>query len=327
MKILVIAGSIVFLLVLFWLWVERGHLLLPGTWPALKWLGFRRTLTQGLHGIWYGRHIVSYLNFLRMLAYRFGPEGRYARWLADSYHGKILPPELARSIITVKENVPLQDLGTRVIPYARARDIVLKAPVDIVVTQCGCKALHAARGNPCRMVQPPYMTCMLVGKPLTDFLLDHKPENTKRISRDEALALLEELHDAGLVHTAWFKDCIKDQFYVICNCCSCCCLGFEMGSLGIRQLASSGYVAAVDAELCEGCGVALEWCPFDAIEIQDTISAVRWDACMGCGICVAKCPHEARRLITDRRKGLPLDVRTLPSSSGEIMDSTGHTVS
>jgi hypothetical protein len=57
---LLVGGMILFVVAIAWLWVERWHLILPGTWPALKWLGFRRTLTGGLHGIWYGRHITSY---------------------------------------------------------------------------------------------------------------------------------------------------------------------------------------------------------------------------------------------------------------------------
>jgi len=316
MKAVFIGGPIVLVLFLIWLWVERWHLLLPGTWPALKWLGFKRILTGGLHGLWYGRHITSYLNCLRRLAYLFGPEGWYGRWLADSYHGKVLPPVLAKSIISIKEDVPLRDLGVSVIPYSRARDIMIHAPPDIVITQCGCKQLHHEQGRPCKLCEPPYMTCMLIGRPLTDFLLDHNPDNTRRITTEEALELLESFHRAGLVHTAWFKDCIKDQFYVICNCCSCCCLGFEMGALGIRQMAPSGYVADVDLSVCEGCGTARGWCPFEAIEMVNGRPVVKREHCMGCGVCLSKCPAHARYLRRDEDRGLPMDVRALVRGGG-----------
>jgi Pyruvate/2-oxoacid:ferredoxin oxidoreductase delta subunit len=317
MKALLVLGPIVVALFLVWLWIERWHLILPGTWPALKWLGFKRTLSGGLHGIWYGRHITSYLNFLRNMAYICGPDGKYAKWLENSYHGKVLPPELAKSIVSIKEDVPLQDLGVKVIPYSRARDIVIKAPPDIVITQCGCKELHRLKGDPCRISEEPYMTCMLIGKPLTDFLLDHKPEYSERISNERALELLDSFHKAGLVHNAWFKDCIKDQFYVICNCCSCCCLGFKTKELGIRQLAPSGYVADVNRDICRGCETAYNWCPFDAIEIVDEKSYVKRDWCMGCGICVSKCPAGARLLVLDEKRGLPLDVRNLGGYGGD----------
>jgi NAD-dependent dihydropyrimidine dehydrogenase PreA subunit len=320
-----IGWSAAITLFIFWLWIERWHLILPGTWPALKWLGFRRTLTGGLHGIWYGRHITSYINFLRKMAHIFGPEGHYAQWLENTYHGKILSTELARSIVSVKEDVPLQDLGVSVIPYSRARDIVIEAPPDIVLAQCGCKEVHHRIGNPCRMYDWPYMTCILIGKPLTDFLLDHKPTNTRRITNIEALDLLERFHNAGLVHAAWFKDCIKDQFYVICNCCSCCCLGFETLSLGFHQFASSGYVAQVDEAACLGCGTALAWCPFGAIEIINGKSTLRWEKCMGCGVFISKCPQKARHLKPDTRRGMPMDVRNLITGTRAVDTDTVST--
>jgi len=313
MNLMAFLSPIFLLLFFLWLWVERGHLMFPSTWSALKWLGVRRTITGGLHGIWYGRHIISYLNFLRKMAYRFGPSGRYARWLENTYHGKVLTTELAKSIVSIKEDIPRQDLGVKIIPYTRARDIVLNASPDIAITQCGCKELHHEKGDPCKKIGPPYMTCMLIGKPLTDFLLDHKPDLTRRITTDEALSLLEGFHEAGLVHTAWFKDCINDQFYVICNCCTCCCLGFEMMNLGIKQMVSSGYVAEVDHDACRGCETALDWCPFGAIRMIDNKSSTIWDRCMGCGVCVSKCPNNARSLEHDKRKGLPMDVMRLTS--------------
>jgi len=317
MKVFIVMGPIVFALFLLWLWIERWHLILPGTWPALQWLGLKRTLTGGLHGLWYGRHITSYLNFLRAMARICGPEGRYAKWLENSYHGKVLTHELARSIVSIEEDIPLQDLGVGVIPYSRARDIVINAPPDIVITQCGCKELHRLKGTPCKLCDPPYMTCMLIGKPLTDFLLNHKPEYSERISNERALEFLDSFHEAGLVHHAWFKDCIKDQFYVICNCCSCCCLGFEMKERGIEQVAPSGYVAVVDRDLCCGCREASTWCPVDAITIVDGTTEVLKNLCIGCGICVTKCPQGARILVPDKRRGLPLDVRRILADKRE----------
>jgi Pyruvate/2-oxoacid:ferredoxin oxidoreductase delta subunit len=315
MRIAFIGGPIAVVLFIVWLWVERWHLILPGTWPALKWLGLNGTLTGGLHGIWYGRHITSYINFLSTMARKCGPNGRYARWLENTYHGKIMPTELAKCIVGIGEAIPLQDLGTAVIPYKRARDIVINAPPDIVITQCGCKELHRRKGDPCKMCDPPYQTCMLIGKPLTDFLLDHKPDTSRRITRGEALELLDRFHLAGYVHAAWFKDCIKDQFYVICNCCSCCCLGFDSHRIGIQQFISSGFIAAVNPDVCEGCETALDACPFGAIEMVDGKSHVKRNLCMGCGVCISWCPHEARSLIRDEGKGRPLDVRNLTASA------------
>ncbi|HDP24530.1 MAG TPA: hypothetical protein ENN34_03710, partial [Deltaproteobacteria bacterium] len=178
-------------------------------------------------------------------------------------------------------------------------------------TQCGCRELYRRKGRPCTMTDPPYQTCMLIGKPLTDFLLDHKTGVSHRITPGEALDLLDTFHQAGYVHTAFFKSTLKDQFYVICNCCSCCCLGFVSLRAGIHQFISSGFIATVDMDTCDGCATALSVCPFEAIDIVDGKSHLRRDRCMGCGICIDRCPNHARTLLRDESKGRPLDVGQL----------------
>lgn len=300
------------LLLLFWLWIERGHILLPSVPSALKWLGFKRTLLHGLHGLLYGRFIPQYVKSVSRLAPHLGPRGR--KWLENGYHGKVLIPELARAIITIDKDIPLTDLGYQVIPYPRARDIMLNAFPDIVVTQCGCKEI---RTEACRLTAPPYQTCLAVGKPITDVLLEHRPKQSRRLTRNEALEKLKDFHKQGLVHVGWFKDAINDRFYVICNCCSCCCLGFETMKLGISQLVSSGYISRIDKKKCKGCGTCIDVCPFRAntlyTEGKMTQSQVNWDKCMGCGVCIDRCPHGARSIALDEMKGRPMDVQNLVS--------------
>jgi flavoprotein len=152
---------------------------------------------------------------------------------------------------------------------------------------------------------------MVVGKPFTDFVLEHNPHSSRRLDRDEALALLEAEHDRGHVHIAWFKDAMLDRFYAICNCCACCCGGIELMRVhDARNLAASGFVAEVDEMQCAGCGTCEEACPFDAIHVNGA-AAVDWAACMGCGVCVGQCVNEALALVRDEGKGIPMDVRAL----------------
>lgn len=80
---------------------------------------------------------------------------------------------------------------------------------------------------------------------------------------------------------------------------------------GAPAFASSGYVAEVNKALCIGCGTCTNVCPFGAIRIEDGKTIVDWDKCMGCGVCEAKCPKGAIKLKRDKKKGIPLDVRTL----------------
>lgn len=52
-------------------------------------------------------------------------------------------------------------------------------------------------------------------------------------------------------------------------------------------------VASVDADVCGGCEVCIELCPFGAIERIDEQAHVNIALCKGCGTCVAACPSGA----------------------------------
>jgi len=49
-----------------------------------------------------------------------------------------------------------------------------------------------------------------------------------------------------------------------------------------------------DREKCIACGICVEWCPADAIEINDKAN-VNHTKCVGCGQCYAVCPHNAMK--------------------------------
>lgn len=304
MTTMIVVGSLVGALLLFWIYIEQGRLIRPSTIAALKASGLKNILNgKAIHGVFYGRWVTLYLRFFQKLIPRLGERGK--RWFGNTYHGKVMPPELARAIVMLDRDIPLQDLGEQVIPYTAARDIVLTASPDIVVTECGCRA---TRDNPCK----PSQVCMAVGKPFSDYILEHHPRVSRRIDQDEALKILEEVHDRGWVHHAYFKDTCLNAFYALCNCCSCCCSGFEAMRFGIPMIFSSGYVSKVDRKKCGGCGTCVTFCPFKAACLDEKGKAVViWDNCMGCGVCVSKCPHGARKLKRDEKKPKPLDVRKL----------------
>ena len=111
------------------------------------------------------------------------------------------------------------------------------------------------------------------------------------------------------------------RFYAICNCCSCCCGAMNAHRNGTPMLASSGYVAAVDSELCAACGLCVDECPFAALALNHDQVSVDWPACMGCGICVPKCPQEAISLRRDPAKGEPLEIQKLIARAAESVQS------
>jgi len=298
----VVAGLLVLLLAL-WLFGERWHLLRRSTWQML---GQSHGVVNALHAYVYARWTNQYVKSLirGFPSLNTRPGARGSKWFSEHYHGKVLTEEQAEAIVSAKKDIPLRDLE-QIIPYPLARNLVLQGPPDVAVYECACR--HA-RAKPCA----PSLVCMVIGQPFVDFVLEHNPHSSRRLTQTEALQLLQAEHERGHVHAAWFKDVMLNRFYAICNCCQCCCGGIEaMTKYGVPFMASSGYVAQLDAGLCNQCGACVDACPFNALSTNGAGVERSWEKCMGCGVCVEKCPTQAMALARDEKKGLPLDVRLM----------------
>jgi len=230
---------------------------------------------------------------------------------ADGYHGKVVPLEAARKMVTIQEEISLTNLE-QIIPYSRARDIILRNPDHIVVLDCPCRA---SRANPCR----PLDVCLIVGEPFASMIADHHPSRSRWITQQEAEEILEAEQKRGHVHHAFFKDAMLGRFYAICNCCSCCCGAMHAWRNGTPMLVCSGYVSQAESKLCAGCGLCVENCPFGALSL-DGHGLVMVDAerCMGCGVCVSMCAEGALLLVRDPARGEPLEISELVGGTAEI---------
>ena len=51
-------------------------------------------------------------------------------------------------------------------------------------------------------------------------------------------------------------------------------------------------VAVIDSEKCTGCGICVDVCPVNAIEVNQE-AVVNDETCTGCAACVSECPNEA----------------------------------
>lgn len=293
-----------------WIVGERGHLILPSTRAVIrqsKGSSGKSGVFNAVHGYVYGRWTFQYIKLcIDKLLPMMSPKAK--RWWADHYHGKVLTTELACEIVKLDHDIKRTDLE-QIIPYPKARDIVLRGSPPVTLLECPCRL---AREDSCT----PTQVCMVVGG--GEFVRDHHPTRSRRVNQQEALDLLQAEHDRGHVHTAYFKDACNDKFYAICNCCSCCCGGLEaMVKHGVPMVASSGYVAEVDESACIGCADCQETCPFEAITVNGR-SAVNWEKCMGCGVCVGRCEMDAVALVLDEKKGIPLDVRQIAVQAGTV---------
>jgi len=222
---------------------------------------------------------------------------------ADGYHGKVVPLAAATQLVTVHEEIRLPDLE-KIIPYNRARDIILKNPDHLVALDCPCRS---ARPNPCK----PLDVCLIVGEPFASYVSEHHPERSRSITSEEAVEILRAEDERGHVHHAFFKDAMFGRFYAICNCCACCCGAMQAHQRGTPMLASSGYISHVDEDLCIGCSDCIEFCQFFALSVSDGLATTNRALCMGCGVCVNHCKQEALSLLLFPDRGEPLEIQKL----------------
>jgi len=222
---------------------------------------------------------------------------------ADGYHGKVVPTKAAVQLVTINEDIHIEDLE-KIIPYQRARAIVLKNPDHIVVLDCPCRSVSE---NPCL----PLDVCLIIGEPFASYVAAHHSERSRWITQDEAVDILEAERARGHVSHAFFKDAMMGRFYAICNCCKCCCGAMRAHQSGTPMLASSGFVAQVNIDLCIGCGDCETACQFSAIKIEDYIAIIDIQACMGCAVCEAHCTQGAIWMSLDENKGIPLEIHKL----------------
>lgn len=55
--------------------------------------------------------------------------------------------------------------------------------------------------------------------------MEERPHGYWEITKQEAKDILKQCHQSGLIHTV--VGCRQD-FYAICNCCSCCCVPYRL---------------------------------------------------------------------------------------------------
>ena len=184
----------------------------------------------------------------------------------------------------------------RVVPAQQALKTEVILPYDDIkplIQQAKCFEL---RGCICRKQQD------LVGSRKCDFPLNvcfnfsmtERPTGPHDITREEALKILDQAEEIGLVHTV---NNVANGIFYVCNCCGCCC-GIMRGitQLGIEgSIARANYYAVVDSEQCNGCGICEDRCQVKACTVDD-IALINLAKCIGCGLCVTGCPIEAVRL-------------------------------
>ena len=215
-------------------------------------------------------------------------------------------------VIPVEKSIPVE---VQVFPYEQASALLNNAK-SFGVRKCVCRVRKALVGESCKY---PVEVCM--GLAPVEGAFDDDPDTTA-ITKEEALKILRESEEAGLIHSS---SNIREGHFFICNCCTCCC-GVMRGisQLGIENsVAKSDFYVMVDEEACTGCGICLERCQFGARSLLDNISQVDQKRCVGCGLCVMTCPSEAMTLVRKPEDQISPPPRNMEEWMRERAESRG----
>jgi Pyruvate/2-oxoacid:ferredoxin oxidoreductase delta subunit len=160
------------------------------------------------------------------------------------------------------------------------------------VGYCFCRQRRSLLGDEC-YTNAPTLNCFTFGKSARHTAAQGF---AKKITREEARKIMREAAAAGLIHKAFHPGSRETNPETsICNCCKDCCDTLGLWRSGTLPLINSTYhLSVIDEDACTGCGTCVDWCPTDAIALNDDGIARREEsACLGCGVCSRFCPEEA----------------------------------
>ena len=204
--------------------------------------------------------------------------GLVEQYFQETQGGFVNQTPSVHRVIPVGEAVPF-DL--EIFPHERATELVENAK-SWGVRDCICRVQQRMVGKGC---EHEVESCLVFAPVEGAF---EGSEINRPISKAEALQLLHDTEEAGLVHTTANH---REGHSYICNCCTCCC-GILRGVTEFdipTAVARSDFRAVVDADVCAACEDCLERCQFGALSIPEGVCVVDEVRCVGCGLCVIEC--------------------------------------
>jgi len=190
---------------------------------------------------------------------------------------KFLPRPFTR-VIPVGKSV--ESGKAQVLAPENVKDIIDNSQ-KLAVTKCTCRTTM-------KKCDAPVEVCLQVNRG-AEYTIERG--SGREVDKAEALDIIKQSQEAGLVHVTMNKSGIG---HFICNCCGCCCQSFTLLiSEGLPLCDPSRFRPHVDLELCSSCGDCEDRCWFGAIEVGDEGAQVIEEQCLGCGQCAIGCPEEA----------------------------------
>jgi len=213
--------------------------------------------------------------------------------------------ELSQRSIGVEDDEFLPYL--RVIPRESAlpkdSDILPEETVSYIINEfgdkglataeCICRKIRGTMGGECAL-EGPIAQCIFL-HPFAQAAIEAGV--AKPITKEEAFELIDRARKLGLVH----QGSTSKQSRILCSCCPDCCPALMALIGGVQQYSGStktNFYSQVKPGICEKSLDCVKRCPAKAITFDKAINsaAVNVEKCIGCGICVESCPHDAIEL-------------------------------
>ena len=124
------------------------------------------------------------------------------------------------------------------------------------------------------------------------------------MTKEEALKILKDAEEAGLVHCAQNSQ----EIDFICNCCADHCMALKTALAHPKPalFLTSGFQPVFDSDTCVACETCVDACPATALSMGDEeVPEVDLDRCFGCGVCATICPVEAVEMVGKADAAVP----------------------
>jgi len=203
---------------------------------------------------------------------------------------------------TIAVNKTINSVPTNVYPARTVEELIEKHgdSQSIAVVHCFCRQFHKMINEPCHFNHPSE-SCIAIGS-LSRYAVKH--EMARFLSKSEAVSLIRELQAKGAVHQVFHQgEDVNNPEIAICNCCWDCCGVLGSYNRGILPLNLHCHFEAQipDVSLCSGCATCEEYCPVQAVSIENDKCRITSKKCIGCGQCEVHCPGNAIHLIAKER--------------------------
>lgn len=183
--------------------------------------------------------------------------------------------------------------GSQIVPLEDADKVLeLCSPIGLIACICrkGIRAIDERNEHE--------YTCMGMGVGMLKW--ERWPERYKGgvafVNIDEAKEWNHEMDRRGFVHILMLFGAPYIGGFCQCDYPDCGAIrnavDFGLGSL------KGHYVAMVDYDKCNGCGICAQRCQWGALKFEVTTEKANVDIfkCYGCGLCESGCPRKAIKL-------------------------------